>query len=112
MGNLKRYLLGIYHAVGVDKLARYLTAFAWRLNHWYDLLQVTQYGLSCTKAIRLLTLKSLRHMLCTQLGNPLGAAVSIISRTNTIQGVFTGKPALVLRIRPCRQLRQVSTTVC
>ena len=64
MGNLKRYLLGIYHAVGVDKLARYLTAFAWRLNHWYDLLQVTQYGLSCTKAIRLLTLKSLRHMLC------------------------------------------------
>ena len=59
MGNLKRYLLGIHHAVRVDNLARYLVAFAWRFNHRYDLKQAFQDGLNCIKATRLLTLKSL-----------------------------------------------------
>ena len=36
IGNLKRYLLGIHHAIRVDNLARYLAAFAWRFNYRYD----------------------------------------------------------------------------
>ena len=56
MGNVKRYLLGIHHAI---------TAFAWRFNHRYDLKQAFQDGLNCIKATRPLTLKSLRHVLCT-----------------------------------------------
>ena len=65
MGNLKRYLLGIHHAIRVDNLARYLAAFAWRFNHRYDLKQAFQDGLNCIKATRPLTLKSLRYVLCT-----------------------------------------------
>lgn len=29
MGNLKRYLLGIHHAIWVDNIIRYLAAFSW-----------------------------------------------------------------------------------
>ena len=65
MGNLKRYLLGIHHAIRVDNLAHYLAAFAWRFNHRYDLKQVFQDGFSCIKATRPLTLKILRHVLYT-----------------------------------------------
>ena len=65
MGNLKRYLLGIHHAIRVDNLARYLAEFAWRFNHRYDLKQAFQDGLNCIKATRPLTLKSLRYVLCT-----------------------------------------------
>ena len=39
MGNLKRYLLGIHHAVRGHRVARYLSSFAWRFNHRYDLKQ-------------------------------------------------------------------------
>ena len=65
MGNLKRYLLGIHHAIRVDNITRYLAAFAWRFNHRYDLKQVFQDGFSCIKATRPLTLKILRHVLYT-----------------------------------------------
>ena len=65
MGNLKRYLLGIHHAIRVDNLARYLAAFAWRFNHRYDLKQAFQDGLNGIKATRPLTLKSLQHVLYT-----------------------------------------------
>lgn len=37
MGNLKRYLLGIHHAVRAHRVARYLSAFAWRFNNRYHL---------------------------------------------------------------------------
>ena len=43
----------------------YLAAFAWRFNHRYDLKRAFQDGLYCIKATRPLTLKSLRHVLCT-----------------------------------------------
>ena len=65
MGNLKRYLLGIHHAIRVDNLARYLAAFAWRFNHRYDLKQAFRDGLNYIKATRPLTLKSVGHVLCT-----------------------------------------------
>ena len=44
MGNLKRYLLGIYHAIRVNNLGRYLVAFSWRFNHRYDLKQALLDG--------------------------------------------------------------------
>ena len=65
MGNLRRYLLGIHHVIRVDNLARYLAAFAWRFKHQYNLKQAFQDGLNCIKVTRPLTLKSLRHVLCT-----------------------------------------------
>ena len=37
MGNLKRYMLGIHHAIRPRSLKRYLAAFAWRFNHRFDL---------------------------------------------------------------------------
>ena len=37
MGNLKRYILGIHHAVRAHRVARYLSAFAWRFNNRYNL---------------------------------------------------------------------------
>ena len=37
MGNLKRYLLGIHHAVRAHRVARYLSSFAWRFNRRYNL---------------------------------------------------------------------------
>ena len=49
MGHLKRYLLGIHHAVRVDNLVRYLAAFTWRFNHRYDLKQTFQDGLNYIK---------------------------------------------------------------
>ena len=45
MGNLKRYLLGIHHAVRRVSCARYLDAFAWRFNHRYDLKAAFSAGL-------------------------------------------------------------------
>ena len=36
MAHVKRYLLGIHHAIWVDNLARYLAAFAWRFKRRYD----------------------------------------------------------------------------
>ena len=33
MGNLKRYRLGIHHAIRQKSLKRYLAAFSWRFNH-------------------------------------------------------------------------------
>ena len=66
MGNLKRYLLGIHHAIMVDNLARYLAAFAWRFNHQYDLKQAFQRWVKLYKGnAAALALKSLRHVLCT-----------------------------------------------
>ena len=37
MGNLKRYVLGIHHAIRPRSLKRYLAAFSWRFNHRFDL---------------------------------------------------------------------------
>ncbi len=37
MGNLKRYILGIHHAVRAHRVARYLSAFAQRFNNCYNL---------------------------------------------------------------------------
>jgi hypothetical protein len=37
MGNLKRYLLGMHHAIRAHRLGRYLSTFAWRFNHRYNL---------------------------------------------------------------------------
>ncbi len=33
MGNLKRYLLGMHHAVSAHRIGRYLSAFSWRFNY-------------------------------------------------------------------------------
>ena len=56
MGNLKRYLLGIHHAVRKESCARYLSAFAWRFNHryglqaaFYDGLGAIMNGIPCTR---------------------------------------------------------------
>ena len=62
MRNLKRYLSGIHHAI---RVARYLTAFAWRFNHRYDLKQALKVGVNCIKTKQPLILKSLRHVLYT-----------------------------------------------
>ena len=37
MGNLKRYILGIHHAIQQNSLKRYLAAFSWCFNHRFDL---------------------------------------------------------------------------
>ena len=60
MGNLKRYLLGIHHAIRVGNLAGCLALFPWLFNHRHDLKQAFQDGLNCIKATQPQTLKSLR----------------------------------------------------
>ena len=37
MGNLKRYMLSIHHAIRQRSLKRYLADFSWRFNHQFDL---------------------------------------------------------------------------
>ena len=65
IGNLKPYLVGIHHAILVDNLARYLAAFTERFNHQHDLKQAFRDRLNVMTATRPLTLKSVRHVLCT-----------------------------------------------
>ena len=65
MGHLRRYLLGVHHAVRAVNIARYLAAFAWRFNHRYDLKHAFKAGVNCIRTTQPLTLKHLRDVLYT-----------------------------------------------
>ena len=64
MGNLKRYLLGIHHAVRKNFCARYLSAFAWRFNHRYHLREAFYAGLHTIMTSTPCTCKKLQVDLC------------------------------------------------
>ena len=51
MGNLKRYLLGVHHAIEAGNIARYLAAFAWRLNDGDDFKQAFRVGVNGIKQL-------------------------------------------------------------
>ena len=65
MGNLKRYILGIHHAIRAHRIARYLAAFAWRFNHRYDLKHAFNQALSNVFKQSPFTLRNFRDELCT-----------------------------------------------
>ena len=63
MGNLKRYLLGIHHALSPQRLQRYLSAFSWRFNQRYDLEQAFKNAIVAVFYSKPLTHQNLLHEL-------------------------------------------------